>query len=143
MTGSILSFADKDQIDGRIRIVINPYFLEMYAESFVTNIDMNFRSRLKADISKAFYRFYQGLYEAQAETDITRLAQAVNLNIAQGMKKLKSKVRIGLKELQEKRYLEAYEITRDNRVRVLKTKGAAAKFESQILGNSKIKFFID
>ena len=143
LTGSILSFADKDQTGGRIRIVINPYFLEMYAESFVTNIDMSFRSRLKSDISKAFYRFYQGLYETQTEIDITRLAQAVNLNIAQEMKKLKSKVRIGLKELQEKGYLEAYEITRDNRVRVLKTKDAAAKFESQILGNSKIKFFID
>ncbi|MGD8991006.1 MAG: replication protein C, IncQ-type [Desulfobacterales bacterium] len=143
LTGSILSFADKDQTDGRIRIVINPYFLEMYAESFVTNIDMNFRSRLKADISKAFYRFYQGLYATRAETDITRLAQAVNLSNAQEMKKLKSTIRIGLKELQQKGYLEAYEITRDNRVRVLKTKDAAAKFESQILGNSKIQYFID
>ena len=143
LTGSILSFADKDQTGGRIRIVINPYFLEMYAESFVTNIDMNFRSRLKADISKAFYRFYQGLYETQAETDITRLAQAVNLNIVQEMKQLKSKIRIGLKELQEKGYLQAYEITRDNRVRVSKTKDAAAKFESQILGNTHIEFFVD
>jgi hypothetical protein len=109
----------------------------------VTNIDMNFRSRLKPDISKAFYRFYQGLYATRAETDITRLAQAVNLSNAQEMKKLKSTIRIGLKELQQKGYLEAYEITRDNRVRVLKTKDAAAKFESQILGNSKIQYFID
>lgn len=142
LTGSILSFADKDQAGGRIRIVINPYFLEMYAESFVTNIDMSFRSRLKSDISKAFYRFYQGLYEIQTEIDITRLAQAVNLNLAQEMKQLKSKVRIGLKELQEKGYLAAYEITRDNRVRVSKTKDAAIKFESQILGNTHIEFFV-
>lgn len=143
LTGSILSFADKDQTGGRIRIVINPYFLEMYAESFVTNIDMSFRSRLKSDISKAFYRFFQGLYESQAETDITRLAQAVNLNIGPEMKQLKSKVRIGLKELQEKGYLQAYEITRDNRVRISKTKDAAVKFESQILGNTNIEFLID
>ncbi len=143
LTGSILSFADKDQAGGRIRIVINPYFLEMYAESFVTNIDMNFRSRLKSDISKAFYRFYQGLYETQAEIDITRLAQAVNLSIAQEMKQLKSKVRIGLRELQEKGYLEAYKITRDNRVRVSKTADAAVKFESQILGKSNIEFLVE
>jgi predicted transcriptional regulator len=142
LTGSILSFADKDQAGGCIRIVINPYFLEMYAESFVTNIDMSFRSRLKSDISKAFYRFYQGLYETQTEIDITRLAQAVNMNIAQEMKQLKSKVRIGLKELQEKGYLAKYEITRDNRVRVSKTKDAAIKFESQILGNTHIEFFV-
>jgi len=143
LTGSILSFADKDQSGGRLRIIINPYFMEMYAESFVTNIDMNFRSRLQSDISKAFYRFYQGLYENQAEIDITRLAQAVNLNIAQEMNQLKAKVRIGLKELQNKGYLEAYEITRDNRVRVSKTKDAAVKFESQILGNTHIEFFVD
>jgi hypothetical protein len=68
--------------------------------------------------------------------------QAVNMNIAQEMKQLKSKVRIGLKELQEKGYLAKYEITRDNRVRVSKTKDAAIKFESQILGNTHIEFFV-
>ncbi len=143
LTGSILSFADKDQASGNIRIVVNPYFLEMYAESFVTNIDMSFRSRLKSDVSKAFYRFYQGQYETQSEIEITRLAHAVNLNIALEMKQLKSKVRIGLKELQEKGYLEAYQITRDNRVLVSKSKDAAAKFESQILGHTNIEYFID
>lgn len=143
LTGSILSFADKDQANGHVRIVVNPYFLEMYAESFVTNIDMEFRSRLKSDISKAFYRFYQGQYETQSEIEIMRLAHAVNLNIAQEMKQLKAKVRTGLKELQEKGYLEAYAISRDNRVIVSKTKDAAVKFESQILGNSNIKYFVD
>jgi hypothetical protein len=59
------------------------------------------------------------------------------------MKQLKSKVRIGLKELQEKGYLDAYEITRDNRVMVSKTKDAAVKFESQILGNSNTEYFVD
>ena len=38
-------------------------------------------------------------------------------------------------ELQEKGYLEAKEIFRDNRVVVSKTKDAAVKLESQILGN--------
>jgi hypothetical protein len=143
LTGSILSFADKNQAGGKIRIVVNPYFLEMYAESFVTNIDMGFRSRLKSDVSKAFYRFYQGQYENQSEIELIRLAHAVNLDIAQDIKQLKSKVRIGLKELRDKGYLEAYEITRDNRVVVSKTKDAAAKFESQILGNTNIEYFVD
>jgi hypothetical protein len=143
LTGSILSFADKDQGSGKIRIVINPYFLKMYAESFVTNIDMAFRSRLKSDFSKAFYRFYQGQYETESQTEIIRLARAVNLNIGQEMKQLRSKVRTGLKELQQKGYLEAYEVTRDNRVKVSKTKDAAVKFKSQILGKTNIEYFID
>jgi flagellar basal body L-ring protein FlgH len=58
------------------------------------------------------------------------------------MKQLKSKVRIGLRELREKGYLQAYEITRDNRVRVSKTADAAVKFESQILGNTDIAFIV-
>jgi len=69
MTGSILSFADLDKNTGSIRVVVNPYFLEMYADSFVTNIDLKFRSRLKSDISKAFYRFYQGQYESESDID--------------------------------------------------------------------------
>ena len=143
LTGSILSFADKDQGSGKIRIVVNPYFLEMYAESFVTNIDMVFRNRLKADISKAFYRFYQGQYETESQIEITRLARSVNLNIEQEKKQLRSKVRTGLKELQARGYLEAFEVTRDDRVMVSKSKDAAVRFEGQILGNTNIEYFID
>ncbi len=62
MTGSILSYGDLDRESGIVRTVINPYFIEMYAESFVTNIDLRFRAELKSDISKAFYRYFQGQY---------------------------------------------------------------------------------
>lgn len=143
LTGSILSFADKDQGNATIRIVVNPYFLEMYAESFVTNIDMVFRNGLKSDISKAFYRFYQGQYETESQIEITRLARAVNLNIGQEMKQLKSKVRTGLKELKEKGYLEAYDVTRDNQVMISKSKDATVKFESQIMDKANIEYSID
>ena len=143
LTGSILSFADKEQDSGKIRLVINPYFLEMYAESFVTNIDMAFRSSLKSDISKAFYRFYQGQYETDSEIEITKLARAINMTAEQEMNRLRSKVRAGLSELQEKGYLEAYEVTRDNRVIVSKSKDAAVKFESQIMGQTDTEYLTD
>jgi hypothetical protein len=143
LTGSILSFADKEQDSGKIRVVINPYFLEMYAESFVTNIDMAFRSSLKSDISKAFYRFYQGQYETNSEIEITKLARAINMTAEQEMNRLRSKVRAGLSELQEKGYLEAYEVTRDSRVIVSKSKDAAVKFESQILGQTDTEYLTD
>jgi predicted transcriptional regulator len=143
LTGSILSFADKDQDSGKIRVVVNPYFLEMYAESFVTNIDLVFRSRLKSDISKAFYRFYQGQYEANSEIEIIRLARAVNLNIEQEMKRLRSKVREGLRELQEKGYLQTYEVTRDNQVIVAKAGDTAVNFEGQILSKANISYLAD
>jgi predicted transcriptional regulator len=123
----------------------------MYAESFVTNIDVAFRSRLKSDISKAFYRFYQGQYKTDSqgqyktdsEIEITRLARAVNMNIEQEMNRLRSKVRAGLGELQDKGYLEAYEVTRDNRVIVSKAKDTAVNLESQILGKANIEYSAD
>ncbi len=140
MTGSILSFADIDKETGSIRVVINPYFLEMYADSFVTNIDLKFRSRLKSDLSKAFYRFYQGLYESESDIDILRLARAVNLDIDQELRRLKDKVRTGLKELEQKGYLEQYQITKDNRVIISKSKDSAAHFQSQILDSDEMSY---
>jgi hypothetical protein len=143
LTGSILSFADKNQAGDKIRVVINPYFMEMYAESFVTNIDLSFRSRLKSDISKAFYRFYQGQYDRASELELTRLARAVNLKIEPEMSRLRSKVRIGLGELQEQGYLQDYEITRDNRVSVTKAKDTAVKIGSQLLRHADIEYLGD
>jgi len=143
MTGSILSFADMDKETGTIRVVINPYFLEMYADSFVTNIDIKFRSSLKSDVGKAFYRFYQGQYEIDSDIDIIRLARAVNLEIEQEMRRLKDKVRTGLKELLDRGYLKQYQITRDNLVIVSKAQDSAANFQSQILDPAKVPYFSD
>jgi predicted transcriptional regulator len=143
LTGSILSFADKNPTGGKIRAVINPYFMEMYAESFVTNIDLGFRCRLKSDISKAFYRFYQGHYDRDTEIEMTRLARAVNLKIEPETSRLKSKVRTGLGELQEQGYLQEFEITKDNRVIVTKAKDTAVKMGSQILGKADIEYLGD
>lgn len=140
MTGSILSFADIDKEAGSIRVLINPYFLELYAASFVTNIDLKFRSRLKSDVSKAFYRFYQGQYESESDIEILRLARAVNLEMDQDLRRLKEKVRTGLKELEQKGYLEQYQITKDNRVIISKSKDSAAHFQSQILDTGEMSF---
>ena len=141
MTGSILSFADIDNDTGSIRVLINPYFLEMYAASFVTNIDLKFRSSLKSDVAKAFYRFFQGQYETESEIEILRLARAVNLETDPEIRRIKNKVRTGLKELQDRKYLQTYQITRDDRVKIEKSKAAAADFQSQILDPSKIAYF--
>ena len=143
MTGSILSFADIDRETGSIRIVVNPYFLEMYADSFVTNIDLKFRSSLKSDVSKAFYRFYQGQYESESDIEIAKLARAVNLETDLEMRRLKDKVRTGLKELQQRGYLKQYQITRDNRVIIEKSRDAAANYQSQILDPSQIPYYSD
>ncbi len=138
LTGSILSFADMDRGTGRIRIVVNPYFIEMYAESFVTNIDLRFRASLKSDISKAFYRFYQGQYPTDSSISILKLARAVNLDIDQPVAKLRVKVRAGLRELQSGGYLKQFEISKDNVVNVIKVGQTSLDIDSRILAPPKI-----
>lgn len=134
MTGSILSFSDMDRESGKVRVVINPYFLEMYAESMVTNIDLKFRAELKGDIAKALYRFYQGQYEQKVSVSLIKLSHAVNLDILQDRGKMKTKIRKGMQELDLKGYLESFNITRDDMVHITKNKQMDLNINDQILG---------
>ena len=143
LTGSILSFADMSHDKGNVRVIINPYFIELYAESFVTNIDLKFRSELRNDLSKALYRFFQGQYDLEIQADLLRLARAVNLDIRQPQDRLRSKMRVGLKELQTKGYLAEYQIDARDRVLITKAKHTAIDWERQILGGKRIPFLSD
>ena len=136
MTGSILSYGEMDRESGAIRVVINPYFLEMYAESFVTNIDLRFRASLKSDLSKALYRFFQGQLETEVEIDSVRLARAVNLPGEDAGKAVR-KIRTGLKELVSREYLCRCEVSTDGRVSVQKSREMAVNLDRQILGKKR------
>jgi hypothetical protein len=138
MTGSILSYGDLDRESGIVRTVINPYFIEMYAESFVTNIDMQFRAELKHDISKAFYRFFQGQYEKTITIDIYRLARSVNVSPQEPLDRLRAKVRQGLRELKNREYLENFDLSSDNRVTILKAQHSALKIDVPIFDSRRI-----
>lgn len=138
MTGSILSFADLNRETGHVRVVINPYFLEMYAESMVTNIDLNFRAGLRGDMAKALYRFYQGQYDHEIDIGLTKLAHAVNLDVLQDTGKMKAKLRKGMQELKAKGYLDTFQMTRDNRVQIAKNLDQGLNLNNQILSPLKI-----
>jgi hypothetical protein len=133
LVGSILSFADLNREDGSLQIIVNPYFLELYAESFVTNIDLQFRAGLRTDLSKALYRFYQGQYHSESEIEMLRLARAVNLEAHQDPSRLRTKIRKGLRELQEKGYFEHIQIDKNLLVCTRKSADTAVRKETQIL----------
>ncbi|MFZ0134846.1 MAG: hypothetical protein WAK95_20085 [Desulfobacterales bacterium] len=139
MTGSILSFGDLDRESGIVRIAVNPYFVEMYAESFVTNIDLRFRAGLKNDVSKAFYRFFQGQYDKTLSIDLNRLARSVNLDSQQSPARLRNQVRCALRELKERSYLKDFEITEDHRVHTVKARHTALKIEVPIFGTRHLE----
>jgi hypothetical protein len=120
MTGSILTFCDRNSESGLIRVAVNPYFLEMYGESFVTNIDLNFRAGLKDDVAKALYRFLQGQIETTLSLPLMRLAKAINLDQSNDIKAIRRKARAGLKELKSRKYLEDFNIPQGDRVEIIK-----------------------
>jgi hypothetical protein len=133
MTGSILSYGDMERKSEVLRVVINPYFLEMYAESFVTNIDLRFRSSLKSDVTRALYRFYQGQLQADSVFDLSRIARSVNLP-ADDARAAARKLRTALHELADRGYLESFSVSGDGRVSVKKSKETAVNVDRQILG---------
>jgi hypothetical protein len=67
-----------------------------------------------------------------------KLAKAVNLDTRQEMHRLRSKARAGLHELQQRGYLEAFELTKENQVVVSKARDTAVNFDSQIMGGRAV-----
>jgi len=120
MTGSILTFCDRNTESGLTRIAVNPYFLEMYGESFVTNIDLSFRAGLKEDVAKALYRFLQGQIDTTLSLPLMRLASAINLDRSNDDRTIRRRTRAGLNELKSREYLKDYNITRGDRVEIIK-----------------------
>ncbi|MBA7496695.1 hypothetical protein ES702_07304 [subsurface metagenome] len=126
MTGAIVSWAGRDHTTGKLKIVLNPYFNEMFGEGFLTNIDLRFRSQLKGDISKALYRFLQGqkpfYEEGKYEIQLLKLCVAINVQV-EGVEthRLRSLIRTGLKELRNQNYLSRWRLNKQDYVIVWKS----------------------
>jgi Initiator Replication protein, WH1 len=105
MSGTIITWIKRDRKKGKLQVALNPYFNEMYAESFVTNINLEYRANLKGDVSKSIYRFLEGQSNKNYSIHILKLAAAINLNINLPMNELRKTIRKGLRELKDKGYL--------------------------------------
>ena len=120
MVNTILSGANQDEDTGKILITVNPYFTQMYGESFITNLDLRFRAMLAGDITKALYRFYEGQRESNYQCHLLTLAKAINLNVKMETFRLRSRVRTGLRELRKKGFLKRWTISKSDIVMVWK-----------------------
>lgn len=112
MVNTILSGAVKDEDTGKIQITVNPYFLNMYAEGFLTSLSVEFRARLKGDVTKALYRFLEGQRPAKYQCHLLTLARAINLDLEIPLRKIRSRIREGLRELRKQGYLSRYQVSK-------------------------------
>jgi hypothetical protein len=122
MINTILSGWTANPKTGKYTVTINPYFLQMYLESFITNIDIKFRSGLKGDITKALYRFYESQRDDRYSCHVLTLARAVNLNIDLPIRKLRERIRKANRELRKQGYLLRSMLSKRDTVTVWKAK---------------------
>jgi len=126
MTGAIISWAGRNTKNRKLKVVINPYFIYMYAEGFLTNLDLKFRAALKGDTSKALYRFFQGqkpLYsKGKYEIQLLKLCMAINLETNNvDLFRLREQIRKGLRELRKQDYLTRWKLNKQDYVIVWKS----------------------
>ena len=134
MNSTILVGNFSNEETGKIVLTINPYFLSMYAEGLITNIDDKFRAEIPGDTAKALYRFFQGQREADYSCHILTLAKAINLNLDQETWRLRGELKIALGKLKSKKYLSAWKINKSDIIWVRKLKGHPAKKTKQLDG---------
>lgn len=127
MTGSILMFGDRNPETGKLRVVFNPYFLQMYVSSFVTTLNLEFRANLKGDITKALYRFYEGQREHKFSCRLLKLAQAININTELPKYKIRHHISQAHKELKKARYLNKATISAQDVVTIWKANKMTTK----------------
>jgi len=115
MIGSIVSWAKRDHTTktGKVKIHLNLYFLEMFGEGFITNLDLKLRGKLRGDVSKSLYRFYQGQRNYNYRCHMLTLARAINLNMDMPNSEMRKRIRKGLKELRKVGYLKRWTFPKD------------------------------
>jgi len=121
MVNTILSGAEQDEDTGKILITVNPYFVRMYGESFITNLDLKFRTKLTGDITKALYRFYEGQRGNSYSCHLLTLAKAVNLNMDLSNNDLRKHIRKGLRGLRAKGYFKRWAVSKSDIVMTWRT----------------------
>jgi|WetSurMetagenome_2_1015567.scaffolds.fasta_scaffold01448_3 hypothetical protein len=123
-SSNILSFVGGDDATGKLKIIPNPYFYEMYLAKDYTLLDIQRRSKIKGLISKALYRFVMS-HQYTAEPipyTIETITQVLNLNDSLPLWKRRQQIEGAIVELiKEKILLKASRVDRDtNKVYLIK-----------------------
>ena len=130
MTNTILAGAVEDEDTGKLSITINQYFLEMYAENFVTNINLEFRARLKGDCSKGIYRFLRSQSGMTYECHLLTLCNAINLDVTMPLHRLRTRIRDAFRELKKAGYIKKSMVMKNDIIKVWKKpKGGTCAIE--------------
>lgn len=97
--GSPVSYYSHETGSGRVRVVLSPYFLEMFATGRVGLLDVIRRASLKGEISKALFRFLDSHRARSWEGHMLTLAGALNLDRNQEPFRIREQIKRGITPL--------------------------------------------
>ena len=116
ITGSILSSVDQKPKSTKVNININPYFLALYGANLTTCINLEKRSQLKGDVSKALYRFLETHTGSGVPYGIATIVLAINLNADQRLCDIRKIIKKALGELQKLEIIKKWNIDKNDLV---------------------------
>ena len=116
--GSILNQVDQDFVKKKIDVSLNPHFLVLYGANLTTSLNMEERTKLKGDATKAMYRFLQTHTPSSHIFHLLTLAHAVNVDIDQPLKTIRKQIRASLGELRKNNHILRWSVDKSDNVHI-------------------------
>lgn len=97
--GALVQYYSYEPGSHEIRIVLSPYFREMFSAGRVALLDVVKRASLPGEVSKALFRFIESHRARAWEGHVLTLAAALNLDLELESKRLRERIRKAIGEL--------------------------------------------
>jgi hypothetical protein len=95
---NIISAGGWDDEKQELFIAVNPHFIELYAKSGITHLDVDQRIRLRSPIARSLFRFVMSQNSLQPMHFLT-LGAALNLNMELPPRKIRDRIKRAIGEL--------------------------------------------
>ena len=91
-----------------------------FVNFLITNINLEFRTKLKGDITKALYRFFRSQKGMTYECHLLTLCKAINLDVTVETFRLRARIKKGFTELKKAGYLKKSMLMKSDIIKVWK-----------------------
>jgi hypothetical protein len=99
IAGTMINHVRQQPQSTKVEIDVSPYFLALYGANLTTSINLDERSKLKGDITKAIYRFLQTHEAGAIPFGMLTFCKGINLETEQPLAEIRKKLRSALTEL--------------------------------------------
>jgi hypothetical protein len=113
LTGGAIVENEEKKGNKSLLICLNKFFMTTYVKGMITNINLQFRLKLKGDFSKALYRFLASQRGTEYSCHLITLAKVINVDMKLENRRIKARIKDGLSELRRNGFLSRWMIKKD------------------------------